>query len=168
LKDLRNLMAIGRLGMYFDQAWGVGGVFGINPAIKSQLAVAPIPATGATGGVSNLNAHVLCIMKASKHKKEAAKFVEFITSKATMIDLAKQTPFYAPRRSIDDATDFEDAFLKGAKRGMNQIVPLPKQNPNYENAYLELVKTAQMVTIGNESPESAVKALQSRLQTILK
>lgn len=168
LKDLRNLMAIGRLGMYFDQAWGTGAIFGINPAIKSQIAVAPIPATSATKGISNLNAHVLCIMKSSKNKKEAAKFIEFITSKKTLFNLINQTPFFAPRKSIDDAPDFHDAFLKGAKNGMDQITPLPKQHPNYENAYLELVKAAQMVTIAGQSPEAVVKTLQSRLQIVLK
>lgn len=168
LKDLRNLMAIGRLGMYFDQAWGTGAIFGINPSVKPQIAVAPIPSTGATNGVSNLNAHVLCIMKSSKYKKEAAKFIEFITSKDTLFHLAQQTPFFAPRKTIDDAPEFHDVFLKGAKNGMHQIAPLPKQHPNYENAHLELVKAAQMVTIAGQSPEAVVKMLQSRLQIVLK
>lgn len=168
LKDLRNLMAIGRLGMYFDQAWGTGGVLGINPGIKSQLGLAPLPATSATSGISNLNAHTLCILKASKYKKEAAKFVEFITSKDTLTNLYKQTPFFAPRMSIDNLPDFHDAFLKGAKDGMKQIVPLSKQHPNYENAYLELVKAAQMVTLGAATPEAAVKELEAKLQVVLK
>ncbi len=168
LKDLRNLMAIGRLGMYYDQTWGIGGVFGINPAMKSQIGMAPIPATGVTNGLSNLSAHVLCIMKDSKHKKEAAKFVEFITSKDILVNLYKQTPFFAPRMSVDNLPEFHEAMLKGAKDGVKQIVPLAKQNPNYENAYLELVNAAQRVTLAREAPETVVKNLEVKLQTILK
>ncbi|HBF37011.1 MAG TPA: hypothetical protein DDW50_06790 [Firmicutes bacterium] len=168
LKDLRNLMAIGRLGMYFDQTWGMGGIYGINPAIKSQLGMAPIPATSVTSGLSDLNAHVLCIMKDSKHKKEAAKFIEFITSKETLVELYKQSPFFAPRMSIDNLPEFHDSMLKGAKAGVKQIVPLAKQNPNYENAYLELVNAAQRVTLAGETPESVVKNLDTKLKTILK
>ena len=167
LKDLRNLMAIGRLGMYFDQTWGTGGVFGINPEIKPQIGLAPLPATTATKGFSNLNAHVLCIMKDSKYKKEAAKFVTFITSKDTMMALYKATPFFAPRVSINDMPEFQNNFLKSAKTGIQQIVST-KQHPNMENANLELTKAALRVTVGKEAPEAVVKDLDAKLKVILK
>jgi multiple sugar transport system substrate-binding protein len=167
LKDLRNLMAIGRLAMYFDQTWGTGGVFGINPDIKPQIGIAPLPANGAVKGASNMNAHVLCIMKDSQNKKEAAQFVEFITSKETMTNLYGCTSFFEPRVSLDKLPELNDSFLKPAKSSITLIKPI-KQHPNMENAYLEIVKAAQRVTIGNESPENVVKDLDAKLKEVLK
>jgi len=168
LKDLRNLMAIGRLGMYVDQTWGTGGVFGINPEIKPQIGVAPLPGFGNTKGVSNMNAHVLCIIKDSKYRKEAAKFIQFITSKETMINLYNSTSFFAPRISIDNLPELNDSFLKAAKPSITTIKPMEKQHANMENAYLEITKAAQRVTVGNENPEVVVKDLDAKLKEVLK
>lgn len=168
LKDLRNLMAIGRLGMYFDQTWGTGGIFGINPEVKSQIGIAPLPSVGIAKAFSNMNAHVLCIMKDSKYQKEAAKFVKFITSKETMVNLYKSTSFFAPRVSIDSLPELNDSFLKAAKPSIASIKPMPKQHANMENAYLELTKAAQQVTVGSENPEDVVKVLDAKLKEVLK
>ncbi|TCL57863.1 multiple sugar transport system substrate-binding protein [Hydrogenispora ethanolica] len=168
LKDLRNLMAIGRLGMYFDQAWGTGGIFGINPAMKAQIGIAPAPASAFGKAASPLNAHVLCVLKDSKHKKEAAKFIEFITDEDTMINLYKNTPFFAARKSVDDSSKLHDSLLKPAKSSIGQIVPVTRQHLNMEDAYLEIIKAAQRVTVGKEAPATVVKDLDAKLKEVLK
>jgi multiple sugar transport system substrate-binding protein len=48
LKDLRNLFALGRLAMYYDQSWGFNGVQSINPDAKDFTASAA-PLKGGSG-----------------------------------------------------------------------------------------------------------------------
>ncbi|WP_193774502.1 ABC transporter substrate-binding protein [Vallitalea guaymasensis] len=169
LKDLRNLMAIGRLGMYFDQVWGTSGVVGINPEIKDSLAVAMIPATDATDGASLLAAHELHIMKDSKHKKEAAEFVKYITSKEVLEEYYNTTlPFIVARKSVNESLNLNDNFIDPVKDSMTQVIALAKQHSDMENALLEITSAAQRVTIGNESPEDVVKKLDDKLKQVLK
>jgi len=168
LKDLRNLFAIGRLGMYFDQLWGISGAIAINPDIKPKIGVAPPPATSATKGLSTLEAHMLCIMRDSKHKKEAARFVEYITSKDVMVNYYSIVRFIAPRESINLLPELNDDFIKPVKTSITQCKPMAKQHPNMESAFLELCSAAQKVTVGKVSPETVVKELDAKLKEILK
>lgn len=169
LKDLRNLFAIGRLGMYFDQLWGISGAIAINPEIQGKLGLAPPPATAATKGLSTLEAHMLLIMKDSKHKSEAARFVEYITSKDVMVNYyTNYSRFIAPRASIDKLPEMNDAFIKPAKTSISQCKAMAKQHPNMESAFLELCAAAQKVTVGKSSPETVVKELDAKLKEILK
>lgn len=168
LKDLRNLMAIGRLGMYFDQVWGISGAYAINADIKSKVAVAPPPASSASEAASTMGAHLLSIMNGSKNKDVAAKFVEFITSKDTMINYYKSMLFISPRKSVASLPELNDDFIKPAVSSVSKIKSLKKQHPNMENAYLEITSAAQAVTIGKKSPEEAVKNLDAKLKEVLK
>ncbi|GAA0177488.1 extracellular solute-binding protein [Clostridium sediminicola] len=164
LKDLRNLMAIGRLGMYFDQVWGTSGVFGINPEIKEKVAIAPMPATKATEGLSLLEAHELLIMKDSKNKEAAAKFVQFATSEKVLQEYYNTLPFLPGTKSVE----LTGEFISPIKDSLNGVKALAKQNPNMENALLEITSAVQAATIGNESTEDAVKKLDAKLKEILK
>lgn len=169
LKDLRNLMAIGRLGMYFDQVWGTSGVIGINPEIKDSLALGMIPSTDATDGASLLAAHELHIMKDSKHKKEAAEFIKYLTSKEVLEEYYNTTlPFIVARKSVNDELSLNDDFVEPVRDSMSQVIALYKQHPDMENALLEITSAAQRVTIGNETPEEVVEKLDDKLKQVLK
>ena len=169
LKDLRNLMAIGRLGMYFDQTWGTAGVCAINPDIKEKLMLAPMPATNETDGVSLLQSHLLLIMKDSKHKEEAAKFVKYLTSKETLTEYyEKSSPFLSGRMSVNASADFGDDFIEPIKNSLNSIITLAKMDPNMANAYLEISAAVQRAIIGEETPKAALQKLDVSLKRILK
>ncbi|GKX31891.1 ABC transporter substrate-binding protein [Vallitalea longa] len=169
LKDLRNLMAIGRLGMYFDQVWGTSGVIGINPEIKDSLALGMIPSTDATDGASLLAAHELHIMKDSKHKKEAAEFIKYLTSKEVLEEYYNTTlPFIVARKSVNEGLNLNDDFVEPVRDSMSQVIALYKQHPDMENALLEITSAAQRVTIGNETPEEVIKKLDDKLKQVLK
>lgn len=168
LKDLRNLMAIGRLGMYTDQIWGTSGVYNINPEIKDKLALAPLPSTDVTNGLSILESMQLLVMKDSKHKKEAIRFVEYLTSKDALIEYFRYMPFLAGRRSINECDEFTDDFIRPVKDTLYNVKALERQHPNMENALLELTTAAQKVTIGGESPETVAAELEKKLEYVLK
>lgn len=169
LKDLRNLFAIGRLGMYLDQLWGLSGVYSINPKIKDVVGVADPLGTSSSRGESDLEAHLLMITKQSKLKAQAVKFIEFATSAKRYAAYEKVNPFLVPRRSIAAMPAFTDnTFISGILKGAPKAIrPLPK-NSNMENAFLELSSAAQSVTVGGTAPSAAVKQMQTKLEQILK
>lgn len=168
LKDLRNLMAIERLGMYFDQRWGISGAIAINPNIAAKIGATANPSTQFADGESTTENTSLAIMSDCKHKDAAAKFIEFILSKEMIVYYYQFVPFFSPRESIADVPELNDELNKNAASGVEKIKPLKVKHPNMENAYLELASAAQAVTIGGQSPEEVVKKLDEKLKQILK
>lgn len=168
LKDLRNLMAIGRLGMYFDVIWGSAGAYNINPAIRSKLALAPMPATDITDGLSILESHQLHVMKDSKHKKEAIAFVEYVLSKASLVEYSNYLPFLAGQKTINESPELANDYTKPIKDTLYHVKSVGNTHPSMETALLELTTAAQRVTIGGETPEKVAADLDKKLSYILK
>jgi len=167
LKNLRNLMAIGRMGMCLDQVCGLTVAQGINPDMEGKLAVTSMPATEFTEGLSILEVYELHIMKDSKHKEEAVKFIEFLTSKETLIEFYKKAePCLAGRKSINESPEFGDDAIDSIRDSLDKIKPLGV-NTNMANALLEITSAAQRVTFGGESAEDTVKKLDLKLKQIL-
>ncbi len=167
LKDLRNLMALGRLGMYFDQIGGVSAVYIINPDTKGKVAAASMPATDFTEGLSLLENDLLHIMKDSEHKEVAAKFIEYLTSKELLTKYYETLPFLAGRKSVNESPEFGDDFIEPIKDSIYKVKSLPLHS-NMTNALLEITSAAQRVTFGGESAEDTVEILDSKLKQILK
>lgn len=168
LKDLRNLMAIGRLGMYFDQIWGVSGVFAINKDIQKSVALAQMPATDKTKGLSLLESHQLMIMKDSKHKAESAKFIEFLTSQEEIKQYSQVSSFLPGFKSMNQDASMISDFVKPVKDSLNGVKALEKVDPELKNALMELTTAAQTCTVGGDTAENAVKKLEAKLKDILK
>ncbi|MBN2625023.1 MAG: sugar ABC transporter substrate-binding protein [Spirochaetales bacterium] len=169
LKDLRNLMAIGRLGMYFDQLWGIGGAYAINPDMKGKVGVAlPLSGNGAPAG-STLEAHMLLISEDSGYKKEAAEFIRFATSTEQMGKYSELAPFLFPRTSQVEGTP-----VYRSREGIAPVLDYPKtihpveKHPEMENVFLALTTAAQMVTVGGASADEAMAALDKELKDLLK
>ncbi len=169
LKDLRNLMAIGRLGMYFDQLWGIGGSYAINPELKGQVGVSnPLSGAGSPGG-STLEAHLLLVSEDSEHKDAAARFIEYATSSEQMGKYSEiasflfpmasqvaQTPGYADREDIKPVLSYADT------------IHAVEKHPEMENVFLALTTAAQAVTVGGMSVDEALSDLDRELGTLLK
>lgn len=168
LKDLRNLMAIGRLGMYFDQIWGVSGVFAINKDIQKNVALAPMPATDKTKGLSLLESHQLMIMKDSKHKAESAKFIEHLTSQEEIKQYVQVSSFLPGFKSMNQDASIISDFVKPVKDSLNGVKALEKVDPDLKNALMELTTAAQNCTVGGDTAENTVKKLEAKLKDILK
>jgi len=167
LKDLRNLFAIGRLGMYFDQLWGLNGVLAINPAAKN-FAAAYLPlGSGKNPPRSTLEAHLLLISKTSKHPQEAAKFIEFVTSGPQLAKYFPISPFVPGRTSIAANPDFANQPLIAGLKGLDSTIFSVPKNPKIEAALLELASAAQLVIGGQGSPSEVAASTNAKLKDIL-
>lgn len=168
LKDLRNLFAIGRLGIYFDQLWGLNGVLAINPAAKNFAAAALPVGSGKNPARSTLEAHLLLIGKGTKHPKEAARFIEFVTSREQLAAYFPISPFVPGRASVAASPDFANQPLLAGLKGLDAtIFPVPK-HPKAEAALLELASAAQKVIGKQGGAADVAAATDAVLKDILK
>ncbi len=167
LKDLRNLFGIGRLGMYFDQLWGISGAYAVNPAAKDWTAVAMPLASAGGKASSTLEAHVLMVSADTALKAETARLVEFITSAEQLGIYRTVNPFLVARRSVNARTELADPFIKPLADAASTIRGVPSA-VRIEDQLLALATAAQAVTVGRISPAAAAADLDRTLKTILK
>ena len=168
LKDLRNLFAIGRLGIYFDQLWGLNGVITINPAAKNFAAAALPVGSGKNPAKSTLEAHLLLIAKKSTHQKEAARFIEFVTSKEQLASYYPISPFVPGRTSVAGSPEFASQSLLAGLKGLDATIFSVPKHPKVEAALLELCSAAQMATGGQGKPSDVAASTDAKLKDILK
>ena len=154
LKDLRNLFAIGRLGMYFDQLWGMSGVLAINDAALDYAAVRTPIGTDVTSGQSTLEAHLLMIPEDAAEPELAAQFIEFATSREKIRAYLDVNPFLVARDSLSDVPEQQTELLAPLETAAQSIASVPK-HPRMTDVLLELAALAQRVTVGGETPEQA-------------
>ena len=169
LKDLRNLFAIGRLGMYFDQLWGMTGAYAINPDLKSAVGVAkPLSGNSAPAG-STLEAHLILISEDSPNKEAAGEFIKFATSPAQMAKYYSITPFLLPRVSqVEAAPDYKSDPGIVPVLDYAQTIRSVEKHPEMENVFLALTTAAQSVSVGGMSSDEALANLDKELKTLLK
>jgi multiple sugar transport system substrate-binding protein len=154
LKDLRNLFAIGRLGMYFDQLWGMSGVLAINDTALDYTAVRTPIGTDDTPGQSTLEAHLMMIPEDAAEPELAAQFIEFATSREKIREYLDVNPFLVARDSLSDVPEQQTELLAPLETAAQSIASVPK-HPRMTDVLLELAALAQRVTVGGETPEEA-------------
>ena len=169
LKDLRNLFAINRLGMYFDQLWGMTGAYAINPDIRSSVGVTtPLSGNGAKAG-STLEAHLILISEDSPHKEAAAEFIKYATSPEQMKKYYAITPFLLPRASqVAAAPGYKNDPGIAPVLNYPESIRVVEKHPEMENVFLSLTTAAQAVTVGGMSVDQALEDLDQELNTLLK
>lgn len=172
LKDLRNLFAIGRLGMYMDES-GARNVFrnlsGQGEAFDAKWGVSLVPLNSGSESISVGAAHGLVISSGSKNKDLAADFLKFITDKEMIQAYHDAGDVLSARVSISQTPEMnDDDFAKVCVDQLsNYSVPLPENNPGMEQAYLEIADALQQITLTDASAEEVVKALADKLKGLL-
>lgn len=168
LKDLRNLFAIGRLGMYFDTLWGISGATSINPdIIKSTKVSSPLSSDYGSAG-STLEAHLLMIGEDSKNKAAAADFLKVATSPEQIEEYYKASTFLMAFKSQAALDSYKnDPFVASVLKAVDTVNSVLK-HPNMENAFLEITSAAQNVTLGQMTPAQAAASLNEKLKGVLK
>lgn len=172
LKDLRNLFAIGRLGMYTDGYYGKAvfrSLSGKGEAFDSTWEAALIPSGKSGKSVSIGEAHGLVVTKDSKNKQEAANFIKFLTDKDMMLLYHQKSDVVSARKSISALPEFnQSAFDKVLNQQMSAVNGLPKNNPGLEQSYLDMADAILKVTLAKETPEKIAADLDAKLKQTMK
>jgi ABC-type glycerol-3-phosphate transport system substrate-binding protein len=172
LKDLRNLFAIGRLGMYVDGNYGKAvfrNLSGKGEAFDKVWGAALVPAGKSGKSVSIGEAHGLVISKDSKHIKEAADFLKYLTDKEAILIYHKYSDVITARKSLSSLPEFSDTeFDKVLMDQFNYIKPLPKNLPGMEQAFIDIADALLRVSTAHDTPEKVAKDLDAKLKQTLK
>ncbi|MBK5201920.1 MAG: extracellular solute-binding protein, partial [Spirochaetaceae bacterium] len=158
LKDLRNLFALGQLGMYYDQSWGFNGISSINPDAKSFTASAAPLKGGDGNGKSSLESHCFVLVDNGKARAYAtSKFVQYVISeKGLGYYLSNLTSAYPARKSMSNMKGvLDNPVLKGAANSVSNVTA-PTAIAQLNDVNLELCSLAQAVSVGNEDVDTAI------------
>lgn len=96
-KDLRPMMATGKVAMYVDQTWGFSGTYAVDNNAAEYVVTAGMPSMGTNGkGYTGLSAHTLFVANNGEKEAEASKkFIEFLLNNDDFYaHFAESTPGY--------------------------------------------------------------------------
>lgn len=110
--------------------------------------IAPFP-KGSAGSVVNIDSSGYALSKSSKHKKEALKFIEYISSKESLNKLS-QSGLIVPARKDSAYSDF---FLN------------PKQKPLNAKVFLDCIETGRATPV-NEHYQRITDKLNTVLEPV--
>jgi len=166
LKDLRNLFALGQLGMYYDQSWGYNNIRGINPDAKDFIASAAPLAGGSGTGEAILNAHTLMFANNSEAQVAASRtFVEWLLTPEVMSPYLKDlTPAY-PAKNAMESVEVNPILATSldAIESAKAITFIPQLT----DVYLEVCALAQAITVGDSEVEAAVADFLENAEDII-
>lgn len=172
LKDLRNLFAIGRLGMYMDES-GAKNVFrnlsGQGEAFDAKWGVSLVPVNAGSESISVGAAHGLVISSGSDNKEIAADFLRFITDKEMIQAYHDAGDVLSARVSISSLPEMnnDDVAVVCNDQLNNYSMPLPENNPGMEQAYLEIADALQQITLTDATAQEVVAGLSEKLKGLL-
>ncbi|MBE9389348.1 ABC transporter substrate-binding protein [Vagococcus salmoninarum] len=159
LKDLRNLFALGQLGMYYDQSWGFNGVRSINEKAE-QFTASSGPLKGGKGqGESIIQEQVFILTDNGKERAQATeKFVEFVISKENLEDyMSNITPAYPVKKSMENMPGIVNSpILQGAASSLEKAKATPLI-PEMDDLNLELCTLIQAITVSKTPVDKAIK-----------
>lgn len=164
VNDLKN----GTTGMIFDGPWETSNILtGSAFTDKSNLGIAGIPTgpTGATGSPTGGQSYV--IYAGTKHPAEAAKFVQFMSSTASQVAIAKANHTLPTRQSAyADSSVSSDPVISGFYAIRNTAVSRPVI-PQGGELFNDFDPNIQAALLGQKSAADALNAVAQKWQTLL-
>lgn len=170
-KDLRNLFAQGRLGMMFDicSTATINLLSGKGKDFEKEYRVAPVPVNRTGENTTISVTYYLSVAKTCEHPEAAAKVIEYFTSQAGLEAYVEaDNPFQPARLSIMDEPVFNtsDAQKLMREQYTEYNEPMPPNNPQLEQAYIELVTAIQSAMQTDEELDKIAEDLYNNLVVI--
>ncbi len=169
LKDLRNLFALGQLGMYYDTSWGFNGVNSINPKAKDFIASAAPLAGGSGKGESLIQAHTFMMANNGEAQVEATKLlIKYILTEEILAPyLENVAPGYPSMSALSEIPAItESPVLSGALSSINTAKGIANV-PAINDFNIELTALAQAVTVDDKDIDTAINDFKTSAGSIL-
>ncbi|MBN8885584.1 MAG: sugar ABC transporter substrate-binding protein [Rudaea sp.] len=157
----------GYFAFYITGPWNIGEFKRRLPTdVQGHWGTAPLPgADGPGGGAAGGSS--FAIFRASKHKQLAWELVEFLS------EVEQQQRFYSltgdlpARRSAWDFEELEtDEYTHAFRDQLERVKPTPKV-PEWERIANEMQLAAERVVRGGESADSALRALDAKIDDVI-
>ena len=159
----------GTFSMYISGPWNVGEFRRrLSPAMQGAWGTAPLPGPeGPASGVSTAGGSSLVLFRASRHKAEAWKLVEFLSRPEQQLRFYRLTGDLPARREAwRDTALANDPCARAFETQLQRVVPTPKV-PEWENISLRLQDKVEAMVLGHAPPDSALAALDRDVDRIL-
>ena len=137
----RQMFVQGKTAFYFDGVWMPGVFKKIAPKdFEYGVAYSPVPDEGRWGyfPLVPTGVPVWYMSSKSKHKKEAAEVLMFLTSEYFQSEMVKRGYDYSPLETVDNSKLVENPALKKIieiSKEVGKISPIPQ----YKNVYAGFV-----------------------------
>jgi multiple sugar transport system substrate-binding protein len=159
----------GYFAMYITGPWNLGEFRRrLPPALAHEWTTAPMPGpTGDSSGVSTAGGSSLVMFRASKHKPEAWRLIEYLSRPEVQVRFYQLTGDLPARQEAWlDTSLANDQEARAFQVQLTRTVPQPKI-PEWEMIANRLQDNAELAIRGAASPESALTSLDRDVDRIL-
>ncbi|HEY7418571.1 MAG TPA: extracellular solute-binding protein [Ktedonobacteraceae bacterium] len=167
--NMVNDLKDGNTGMIFDGPWETSNILtGSAFTDKSNLGIMGIPTgpTGVTGSPTGGQSYV--IYAGTKHPAEAAKFIEFMSSTASQVAIAKANNTLPSRQSAySDSGVTSNPVISSFYAIRNTAVARPVI-PQGGELFNDFDPNVQAALLGQKSPNDALNAVATAWKQLLK
>jgi multiple sugar transport system substrate-binding protein len=162
-----QLFAQGVVAMVQSGVWQFGVTEKINPAMKGQIRVAPMPVrkvpVAAGGGTDSL-----CITRTSTHAREAWELLKFLSSEEAGVTVWKIHGKFPANVKAMQRPELRSDPIVQAFQPMIQVARVPFKSLKYVEIINALGTMQQEVLTGAKPTAAAVKAASDRIDAILR
>lgn len=159
----------GLFAMYLTGPWNIGE-FGrrVPEERQDDWMTAPMPGPdGPASGVSMAGGASLAVFRASRHKDEAWRFVEYLSAPEQQVHFYRLTGNLPPReRAWQDSVLATNAYADAFHTQLRRAVPLPRV-PEWERISDKVKVYAEAAARGRMSVDAALAALDRDVDVIL-
>jgi multiple sugar transport system substrate-binding protein len=131
----------------------LGFEWGIGPILENKEQVT----YGTTGS--------FVVPTSSKHQKEAAKFIEYLTNTENMSAFCKMAGYIPPRKSAADIYEGDELMSKLVEQA--KVANAGVLHPVGRKIGPDVQSSFQKVLLGESSPKDAIKALEEKIQATI-
>ncbi|HZS32765.1 MAG TPA: sugar ABC transporter substrate-binding protein [Methylomirabilota bacterium] len=162
-----QLFAQGVVAMVQSGVWQFGVTEKINPAMKGQIRVAPMPVrkvpVAAGGGTDSL-----CITRTSTHAREAWELLKFLSSEEAGVTVWKIHGKFPANVKAMQRPELRSDPIVQAFQPMIQVARVPFKSLKYVEIINALGTMQQEVLTGARPTAAAVRAASDRIDAILR
>lgn len=162
-----SLMASDKTAMMVTGPHSIGAILKQNPALEGKLAGAPLPHAPGKSSSSVLGMLGFSISAKSKHKEEAAKYLQFILEKQNQLEWNKVTGRFPTRLDAGNDPQIKSPALEGFLKAMDFAFQVPNVS-YYPNVQLAAAEGYQAVIAKQASAEQAAKKAADTVRTEIK
>jgi multiple sugar transport system substrate-binding protein len=167
ISNVYQELAAGRVAMYITGPWNVGEFRKRLPdSLQGAWATAPLPGPD-SAGASFAGGSSLVVMRGSKQKEAAWRFVKFLSDPARQARFYLTTGDLPARESAWDAPALAgDAHLAAFRVQLRRVLPSPAV-PEWELIATRMAQAAERAARGRQTVDEALATLDAEADAIL-
>jgi trehalose/maltose transport system substrate-binding protein len=169
-QDSRNVLHAGNAAFARDWLWRQFSGESLIPNSKAMIAIALLP-SGPAGRASTLGGQSLAISKYSKHPREAAELIRYLTSHDEQLTLWKQHAMLPTRREFYASSEYlqDRPGIAGLWRELESVTvarPSTVSGMHYDEVSRAYFSSVHSILAGEQDASKAISELQAKLESI--